>query len=165
MCSTNYIYFVLNEFLDPQNLLLEYNFIILGSIVLEIWLFIPNDGHCGGHLEYPQNCGSHQIYFVLVEFLDPKNLPLEYRFMFLCLILLEIQPFISYGGHLGGHLEYLKMLKGAKLAFLLISTTNHQRTIICKKTSYILHCKVHPQICQTNNVQEAVDYTATQLES
>ena len=88
--GTNQIYFVLDEFLDPQNLLLEYNFIILGSIVLEIWPFIPNDGHCGSHLENLQKRGSYQIYFVLVEFLDPKNLPLEYNFIFLCLIVLEI---------------------------------------------------------------------------
>ena len=71
--GTHQIHFVLNEFLDLQNLLPEYNFIVLGSIVLEIWPFIPNDGHCDGHLENHQTRGSYQINFVLVGFHEPGN--------------------------------------------------------------------------------------------
>jgi len=47
-----------------------------------------------------------------------------------------------FGGHLGGHLEFLETLNDASLASFRIFKTNMSSNIINNKKNYILQCRV-----------------------
>ena len=54
---------------------------------------------------------DHKLRY-MIGFFDLKNIYFDIRITFLSVILKEIWPFEISGGHIGGHLEYLKMLQG-----------------------------------------------------
>ena len=53
---------------------------------------------------------------MLNQFLDLKNLDVATKIMFLTHILKKILRILSFGGHLGRHLEYFNFPKDAKVA-------------------------------------------------
>ena len=63
-------------------------------------------------LDLKHFCDDYHEMLFMIEFLDPKNIYFDTKITFLSVILKEIWPFEIFGGHVGGHLEYLKMLQG-----------------------------------------------------
>ena len=66
----------------------------------------------GTHLEYIKTCDIN-------GFLDPKNLLLDTEKHYPNCSRTNVKPLYYFGGHLGGHVEYLKMLNGDAVALLL----------------------------------------------
>ena len=74
---------------------------------------------------------------MIFEFLDPKNLFLDTKIITLAALDKKLWPFIYFGGHLGGHLEYFKLLKGESFTPTWISLYNVHTIIISKEKNFI----------------------------
>ena len=97
-----------------------------------------NGCHFGGHLEYLHFYKTSRVKDSKFEFSDPENLGLEPKMIALAPIEAEIWWISVDGGHLGRHLEYLKTLKGDKVASIRFGFSTLELPNISNKTLCIL---------------------------
>ena len=84
---------IFNELLDPKNLILDIKNIFLWQISAEICQFIIFGGHLGLFI----NNGTSELSLsIFSELLDPKNLILDIKNIFLLQISAEICQFIMF---------------------------------------------------------------------
>ena len=69
---------------------------------------------------------------MLNRFLDLKNLYVAKNIMCLAQILKKILRILSFGGHLGRHLEYFNFPNDAKVASFSFNVRTYWRTHLCK---------------------------------
>ena len=90
LLAFNNIFIVLKGFIDPKNLGIGSNIILLPALVIELSLLLEFDGHFGGHLAFEHMRAGGHFYFVKIEFLAPQNLGVDTKIIILSLIELEI---------------------------------------------------------------------------
>ena len=74
-----------------------------------------------------------EINFIMLNrFLDLKNLIVATKIMCLAQILKKILRILSFGGHLGRHLEYFNFPNDAKVASFSFNVRTYWRTHLCK---------------------------------
>ena len=71
-------------------------------------------------------------FSMLDRFLDLKNLCVATKIMYLAHILKKILRILSFGGHLGRHLEYFNFPNDAKVASFSFNERTYWRTHLCK---------------------------------
>ena len=69
---------------------------------------------------------------MLNRFLDLKNLCVATKFMCLAHMLKKLLSILSFGGHLGRHLEYFNFPNDAKVASFSFNERTYWRTHLCK---------------------------------
>ena len=82
---------------------------------------------------------------MLNRFLDLKNLCVATKSMRLAHILKKILRILSFGGHLGRHLEYFNFPNDAKVASFSFNVRTHWRTHLCKNILCGLFFGLHPK--------------------
>ena len=88
-----------------------------------------------------------EINFIMLNrFLDLKNLYLATKIMCLAQILKKILGILSFGGHLGRHLEYFNFPNDAKVASFSFNVRTYWRTHLCKNILCGLFFWVAPKI-------------------
>ena len=85
-------------------------------------------------------------FMMLNRFLDLKNLYVATKSMCLAQILKKILRILSFGGHLGRHLEYLNFPNDAKVASFSFNVRTYWRTHLCKNILCGLFFWVAPKI-------------------
>ena len=83
---------------------------------------------------------------MLNRFLDLKNLCVATESMCLAHILKKILRILSFGGHLGRHLEYFNFPNDAKVASFSFNVRTYWRTHLCKNILCGLFFWVAPKI-------------------
>ena len=83
---------------------------------------------------------------MLNRFLDLKNLCVATKSMRLAHILKKILRILSFGGHLGRHLEYFNFPNDAKVASFSFNVRTYWRTHLCKNILCGLFFWVAPKI-------------------
>ena len=83
---------------------------------------------------------------MLNRFLDLKNLCVATKSMCLAHILKKILRILSFGGHLGRHLEYFNFPNDAKVASFSFNVRTYWRTHLCKNILCGLFFWVAPKI-------------------
>ena len=83
---------------------------------------------------------------MLDRFLDLKNLYVATKIMCLAQILKKILRILSFGGHLGRHLEYFNFPNDAKVASFSFHVRTYWRTHLCKNILCGLFFWVAPKI-------------------
>ena len=83
---------------------------------------------------------------MLNRFLDLKNLYVATKIMCLAQILKKILRILSFGGHLGRHLEYFNFPNDAKVASFSFNVRTYWRTHLCKNILCGLFFWVAPKI-------------------
>ena len=83
---------------------------------------------------------------MLNRFLDLKNLCVATKSMCLAHILKKILRILSFGGHLGRHLEYFNFPNDAKVASFSFNVRTYWRTHLCKNILCGLIFWVAPKI-------------------
>ena len=83
---------------------------------------------------------------MLNRFLDLKNLCVATKSMCLTHILKKILRILSFGGHLGRHLEYFNFPNDAKVASFSFNVRTYWRTHLCKNILCGLFFWVAPKI-------------------
>ena len=83
---------------------------------------------------------------VLNRFLDLKNLCVATKIMCLFHILKKILRILSFGGHLGRHLEYFNFPNDAKVASFSFNVRTYWRTHLCKNILCGLFFGVAPKL-------------------
>ena len=88
-----------------------------------------------------------EINFIMLNrFLDLKNLYEATKIMCLAQILKKILRILSFGGHLGRHLEYFNFPNDAKVASFSFNVRAYWRTHLCKNIFCGLFFLVAPKI-------------------
>ena len=88
-----------------------------------------------------------EINFIMLNrFLDLKNLYVATKIMCLAQILKKILRILSFGGHLGRHLEYFNFPNDAMVASFSFSVRTYWRTHLCKNILCGLFFWVAPKI-------------------
>ena len=88
-----------------------------------------------------------EINFIMLNrFLDLKNLYVATKIMSLAQILKKILRILSFGGHLGRHLEYFNFPNDAKVASFSFNVRTYWRTHLCKNILCGLFFWVAPKI-------------------
>ena len=82
---------------------------------------------------------------MLNRFLDLKNLSVATKSMCLAHILKKILRILSFGGHLGRHLEYFNFPNDAKVASFSFNVRTYWRTHLCKNILCGLFLGLHPK--------------------
>ena len=82
---------------------------------------------------------------MLNRFLDLKNLQVATKIMCLAQILKKILRILSFGGHLGRHLEYFNFPNDAKVASFSFNVRTYWRTHLCKNILCGLFFGLHPK--------------------
>ena len=83
---------------------------------------------------------------MLNQFLDLKSLCVATKSMCLAYILKKILRILSFGGHLGRHLEYFNFPNDAKVASFSFNVPTYWRTHLCKNILCGLFFWVAPKI-------------------
>ena len=83
---------------------------------------------------------------MLNQFLDLKNLCVATKSMCLAHILKKILRILSFGGHLGRHLQYFNFPSDAKVASFSFNVRTYWRTHLCKNILCGLFFWVAPKI-------------------
>ena len=83
---------------------------------------------------------------ILNRFLDLKNLSVVTKIMCLAHILKKILRILSFGGHLGRHLEYFNLPNDAKVASFSFNVRTYWRTHLYKNILCGLFFGVAPKI-------------------
>ena len=83
---------------------------------------------------------------MLNRFLDLKNLCVATKSMRLAHILKKILRILSFGGHLGRHLEYFHFPNDAKVASFSFNVRTYWRTHLCKNILCGLFFWIAPKI-------------------
>ena len=83
---------------------------------------------------------------MLNRFLDLKNLCVATKSMRLAHILKKILRILSFGGHLGRHLEYFNFPNDAKVASFSFNVRTYWRTHLCENILCGLFFWVAPKI-------------------
>ena len=87
-----------------------------------------------------------EINFIMLNrFLDLKNLYVATKNMCLAQILKKILRILSFGGHLGRHLEYFNFPNDAKVASFSFHVRTYWRTHLCKNILCGLFFGLHPK--------------------
>ena len=102
----------INEFLIPQNLIIDTKITCLSSLVSEIEVIYISGGHLGSHLEYLMRDASYADCNALNEFLTPQNMVIDTKITILGGLVTEIQGIHVISGHFGSHLEFLPYCRG-----------------------------------------------------
>ena len=85
-------------------------------------------------------------FMMLNRFFDLKNLYVATKIMCLAQILKKILRILSFGGHLGRHLEYFNFPNDAKVASFSFNVRTYWRTHLCKNILCGLFFGVAPKI-------------------
>ena len=85
-------------------------------------------------------------FYMLNRFLDLKNLCVATKIVCLAHILTKIVRILSYGGHLGRHLEYFNFPNDTKVASSSFNVRTYWRTHLCKSILCRLFFWVAPKI-------------------
>ena len=124
---------MLIEFLDPQNLLVDTKIMILARILIkeDIGDFMLWRPFCPPF--YVHITDMSEINFnMLNRFLGLINLCVATKIVCLAHILKKILRILSFGGHLGRHLEYFNFPNDAKVASFSFNVGTYWRTHLCK---------------------------------
>ena len=145
-CALKSIFNILNEFLEPQNLQVDTKIMILAYILKKISGISCFGGHFFRHFCLHVTDMSEINFNMLNQFLDLKNICEATKIMFLAHILKNILKCLSFGGHLGRHLEYFNFPNDAKVESFSFNVRTYWRTHLCKNILCGLFFWVTPKI-------------------
>ena len=137
---------MLIEFLDTQNLYVDTKIMILARILKKISGILCFGCHLCPPFFVHVTDMSEINFNMLNRFLDLKNLCVATKIMCLAHILKKILRILSFGGHLGRHLEYFNFPSDAKVASFSFNVRTYWRTHLCKNILCGLFFGVAPKI-------------------